>query len=87
VAGNPMMDADHFANWIAAVRSRKAGDLYAEIEEGHLSSTMAHLANIAYTTGRTLDFDPQSERFKADEEANKLLTRDYRKPYVVPNEV
>jgi hypothetical protein len=87
VAGNPMMDADHFANWIGAVRSRKAGDLYAEIEEGHLSSTMAHLANIAYTTGRTLDFDPQSERFKADEEANKLLTRDYRKPYVVPNEV
>jgi predicted dehydrogenase len=87
VAGNPMMDTDHFANWIAAIRSRKPGDLYAEIEEGHLSSTMAHLANIAYTTGRTLDFDPAGERFRGDAEADKLLTRDYRKPYVVPDQV
>jgi predicted dehydrogenase len=87
VPGNPMMDTDHFANWIAAIRSRKANELFAEIEEGHFSSTMAHLANIAYTTGRTLDFDPVRERFQADEEANKLLTRDYRKPYVVPDQV
>ena len=49
-----MMDADHFRNWIAAMRSRKPGDLLAEIEEGHRSSALAHLANIAYRTGRTL---------------------------------
>jgi len=87
VPGNPMMDTDHFANWIAAVRSRKPGDLYAEIEEGHLSSTLCHLANIAYRTGHTLTFDPKSERFPGDDEANKLLTRPYRKPYVVPASV
>lgn len=87
VAGNPMMDLDHVANWIAAVRSRKPGDLYAEIEEGHLSSTLCHLANVAYRTGRTLTFDPKAERFSGDEAANALLTRPYRAPYVVPSQV
>lgn len=87
VAGNPMMDLDHVANWIAAVRSRKPGDLYAEIEEGHLSSTLCHLANVAYRTGRTLTFDPKAERFSGDEAANALLTRPYREPYVVPSQV
>jgi len=48
---------------------------------------MAHLANIAYRTGRTLNFDPQTERFHSDDEANRLLTRPYRQPYVVPEKV
>ncbi len=87
VPGNPMMDTDHFKNWIDAIRSRKPGDLYAEIEEGHLSSTLCHLANVAFRTGRTLTFDPKAERFPGDDEANKLLTRPYRKPYVVPEAV
>jgi predicted dehydrogenase len=87
VEGAPMMDLDQFQNWIAAVRSRKAGDLTAEIEEGHLSSTLPHLANIAYRTGRTLRFDPKAERFLGDEQANQLLTRPYRAPYVVPQQV
>jgi len=87
VPGNPMMDADHFRNWIKAVRSRKPGDLFAEIEEGHRSSTLAHLANIAYATGRTLEFDPQAERFVNAPDADKLLTRPYRSPYVVPDQV
>ena len=38
VPGNPMMDTDHFRNWVSAMRSRKPSDLYAEIEEGHLSA-------------------------------------------------
>ena len=87
VAGEPMMDLDHFQNWIAAVRSRKPTDLCAEIAEGHLSSTLCHLANIAYETDRTLQFDPQTERFGNDDQANRLLTRDYRPPYVMPAEV
>ena len=87
VDGAPMMDLDQFQNWIAAVRSRKPGDLTAEIEEGHLSSSLAHLANIAYRTGRTLRFDPKAERFQDDDEANRLLTRPYRAPYVVPQAV
>jgi len=47
----------------------------------------AALANIAYRTGRMLRFDPQKERFIGDEEANRLLTRNYRAPFVVPEKV
>jgi hypothetical protein len=61
--------------------------LYAEIEEGHRSSALAHLANAAYRTGRTLTFDTKAERFVGDPEADKLLTRPYRSPYVVPEQV
>lgn len=87
VPGSPMMDADHFRNWLRAVRSRNPKDLNAEIEEGHYSSALCHLANIAYRTGRTLTFDPQRERFANDPEADKLLTRPYRPPFVVPEQV
>ncbi len=87
VPGAPMMDADHFRNWIQAMRSRRREDLLAEIEEGHLSSAMAHLANASYRTGRTLKFDPKAEQFIGDPEADKQLTRPYRAPYVVPNQV
>jgi predicted dehydrogenase len=83
----PMMDLHQFQNWIKAVRSRSAADLYSDIEEGHKSAALCHLANIAYTTGRTLHFNPAEERFVNDPEADKLLTRDYRAPYVVPSEV
>ncbi|NUQ63113.1 MAG: Gfo/Idh/MocA family oxidoreductase [Pirellulales bacterium] len=87
VPGAPMMDLDQFQNWIRAVRSRNFADLYSDIEEGHKSAALCHLANIAYTAGRTLQFDPVKERFVGDPEADKLLTRDYRAPYVVPSEV
>jgi hypothetical protein len=43
---------------------------------------MCHLANISYRTGRKLTLTP-GPKFANDAEANKLLTRDYRKPYVV----
>ena len=54
-----------------------------------------HLVNAAhlkledskYRLGRKLTFDAQAEKFVDDEEANKLLTRCYRKPYVVPESV
>ncbi len=84
---NPMADLPHFQNFVKAVRGRKQADLNAEIEEGHKSAVMCHLANIAYRLGRTLDFDPAQERFLRDAEADKLLTRDYRKPFVVPEKV
>jgi predicted dehydrogenase len=43
--------ADHFANFLAAVRSRKHTDLNADILEGHLSSALCHLGNISYRLG------------------------------------
>jgi len=82
-----MMNLDQFQNWVAAIRSRKQSALNAEIMEGHYSSALAHLANIAYETERTLHFDPKTEKFINDAEANQLLTREYRAPYLLPKEI
>jgi predicted dehydrogenase len=87
VGAGDIANLPHFENFIKAVRSRKRTDLTAEAQELHLSSALPHLANIAYRTGRTLRFDPKTERFIGDDEANRLLTRDYRPPYVVPEKV
>jgi predicted dehydrogenase len=78
---------DHYGNFIDAVRSRKTEDLNANPLEGHLSSSLCHMANIAYRTKKTLEFDPKTEKFLGDSEANALATRNYRKPYVVPDKV
>jgi hypothetical protein len=121
----------HFANFIAAVRSRKHTDLHADILEGHLSSALCHTGNISYRLGKTqspeenrdavksnkdlaealgrmeehlaanqvdltktpatlgavLRMDPQTERFIDNAEADQMLTRDYREPFVVPKKV
>jgi len=77
----------NWANFIQAVRSRKVEDLNADIEEGHLSSVLVHLANISYRLGRTIDFDPARERIVGDEEASRMMSRAYRAPFVVPAKV
>ncbi|MCL5745501.1 MAG: Gfo/Idh/MocA family oxidoreductase [Acidobacteria bacterium] len=78
---------DHFANFIDAVRSRKRSDLHAEIEEGALSTNLVHLANISYRLGRTLHLDPKTQICIGDPEANRMYTRSYRAPFVVPAKV
>jgi len=78
---------DHYANFIEAVRERKPAMLNAPVEEGHLSAALCHLGNIAYRTRKTLEFDPKAERFVGDGQANAMLTRNYRPPYVVPDDV
>ena len=124
---------DHFDNFVRAVRSRRTGDLNADILGGHLSAGLCHLGNISYLLGREastkevlaqiasrevhddfrdtfertrkhladngvdiakslltlgpwLTFDPDKELFAANAEADALLTRHYRKPFVVPAE-
>lgn len=77
----------HFANFIEAVRKQDKSILNAPIETGHLSSGLAHLGNIAYRTGRVLEFDPKAEKFVNDPEADKHLTRDYREGFEVPQNV
>jgi predicted dehydrogenase len=74
----------HVANFIDCVRSRKTADLKASLEDGHLSSTLCHLGNISYRVGRSVRFDGAKERFVGDEEADKLLGRTYRAPFVLP---
>jgi predicted dehydrogenase len=123
---------EHFANFIAAVRSRKMTDLNAEILEGHRSAILCHLANISYrlgadvpfsqkpkglgdnehvlasvksiedqlqgalgmdlgkytyTLGAKLQFCPKAEKFVGNTDADKLLSRAYRAPFVVPEKV
>jgi predicted dehydrogenase len=78
---------DHYANFLKAVRSRNTADQHGPVETAHLSSALAHLGNIAFRMGRVLHFDPKTEKFVGDPEADKLLTREYRPPYVVPDEV
>ena len=78
---------EHWANFIGAVRSRKRGDLNAEIEEGALSCNLMHLANISYRVGRTLHWDAAKMQCIGDDEANKMLTRVYREPFVVSKHV
>jgi predicted dehydrogenase len=75
---------DHFANFITAVRSRNRGELNAEIEEGAVSTTLVHLANISYKVGRTIHFDAASYSCTGDKEATAMFRREYRKPFVVP---
>lgn len=83
--GDPFPDTPHIANFLKAVRSRKESDLAAPVLEGHLSAALCHLGNIAYRVGRPLTFDPKTERCVGDPEANRLLGRAYRKPFVLPS--
>ena len=80
-------DGNNWANFIEAVRSRKQSDLNAPIEEGYMSTVLVHLANISYRVGRTIHFDSKTMTCTGDPEANKLLSRAYRKPFVVPEKV
>jgi hypothetical protein len=124
---------DHFANFIKAVRSRKRQDQNAEVEEGHISTAVVHVANISQrlgkpaspreiqqalealkvnenvvetfaeirqhltdngvdiektplTLGPWIGIDSDNEKFIDNPAADALLTRDYRKPFVVPAE-
>jgi hypothetical protein len=79
--------APHFKNFIDAVRSRKMGDLNADIEEGQRSTSYCHLANIAYRMKRQLQFDGNTETFVNDQQADGYLSRRYRAPFVVPDKV
>ncbi|GAC1466495.1 MAG: Gfo/Idh/MocA family oxidoreductase [Isosphaeraceae bacterium] len=78
---------DHFANFIQCVKARDPGRLHADIEQGHLSSAYCHLGNIAYRLGRKLHINPSSESFVNDADADAMLTREYRAPFIVPSKI
>lgn len=84
VERDPNDSTRHFDNFIKAVRSRKPEDIQGNAVQGHISATHCHLANIAYRLGRELKFDPATETFVGDAEANALLTRAYRPGFEVP---
>jgi predicted dehydrogenase len=74
----------HIDNFLKAVRSRKVSDLNADVEEGHYSAALCHMANISMRVGRRLRFDTKQERFIDDTGANKFLTKKYRKGFELP---
>jgi predicted dehydrogenase len=76
---------NHFANFVDAIRSGKNEDLHCDILDGYMSAALPALANISYRLDRHLVFDGAKEKFIRDPEADLMLTREYRKPYVVPN--
>jgi predicted dehydrogenase len=69
----------HVKNFIECVRSRKQP--VADAETGHRSTIVAHLGNIAYRTGRKLQWDARKEVIVDDADASKLLSRKARKPW------
>jgi len=79
-------DKEHQDNFIDCIRMRNKP--IADVEIGHQSVLLCHLANISYRVGnQKLEFDPQTESFRNSDEANKYLKRQYRQPWVVPDEV
>jgi predicted dehydrogenase len=121
---------DHFRNFIDTAKGGKREDQRADVQEGHLSASLCHLANMSYRlgekqgfskkdpfgtyddgnesfermcahlkaegvdldkvqlqVGRTLTVDPKTETIVGDAKASEMLTREYRKPYVVPEQV
>ena len=70
-------DSDnHYSSFVECMRTRRRPN--ADIEEGHLSTALCHLGNIATRTGRTLRFDPERESILDDAQATGHLTRQYR---------
>jgi predicted dehydrogenase len=72
----------HMQNWLDCIRSRNLP--VADVEIGHRSISVCHLANIARAVGRPLRWDPTHEHFIDDEEANRYLTRPRRKGFELP---
>lgn len=75
------LDEQHVRNFLDCVKSRQRPN--ADVEEGHLSAVMCHLGNLSTRLGRSLTWDPVKERITNDDEANKLLTVSYRKPWTL----
>jgi predicted dehydrogenase len=72
---------EHHGNWLECVRSRREPIAPAEIAHRSCSTCLLH--HIAMKTRRRLFWDPIKERFKNDDEANAMLSRPQRWPYVI----
>jgi len=72
----------HMRNFLQAIDTR--GRPVSDIEEGYISTASCILANNALKLGRTLAWDPKTRTVVGDSEANELLRRPYRAPWVHP---
>ena len=82
-----METLNHYGNFLDAVRTGSREKLTCDVDEARKTSALCHLAAISHRLKREIRFDPKSEKAIGDEEASRLLTRQYRKPFVVPDKV
>jgi predicted dehydrogenase len=71
----------HVRNFLDCVKSRQRPA--AEVEDGHQTATVCHLGNIATRLGRSLKWDAEKESFIGDDQANRFLSRPYRRPWTL----
>lgn len=74
---------EHMTDFLNAVRTRDTATK-CPAETAHLSCALVHLGEIAYRTGRQLEFDADRGQFIDSDDANALLTKEYRGPYGLP---
>jgi len=72
---------DHHGNWLQCIRSRQA--TICTVEIAHRACTACLLSHIAMKLPRRLHWDSIRERFRNDDEANRLLARAQRWPYQI----
>ncbi len=79
-------DPEHKEDFFQSIRTRKLPN--ADVEKGHHSALLIHYANISYRLGgQKLVIDPKTEHIADNPEAMKLFKREYRKPWVIEEEV
>ncbi len=76
------LSVPHIRNFLDCVKSRKRPA--ADVEIGHRATVVPHLGNVALKAGRRIHWDARREQIIGDKDAERFLTRDYRKPYVLP---
>jgi len=79
---DPSSQIAHVQNFLDCVRSREKP--VADVEIGFKTITACHLGVIAYKVKREIHWDAQQERIIGDEEAQKLTSKEYRAPWVLP---
>lgn len=72
----------HEGNFLECIKTRQKPN--SDVEIGRLSTMLCHLGNISYKLHRPVEFDAKSETFPNDKDANRLLTKQYRQPYALP---
>lgn len=72
---------NHDQDFLDAIKTRKPP--ICDVEVGHRTATVCNIGNIAYQLGRTLEWNPEKEKFNKDGEANKLLKRKMKKDFRV----
>jgi predicted dehydrogenase len=73
---------DHYQNFLDCIRSRAL--TIAPCEVAHRSASAGHLGVIAIEVGHKIKWDPATETIIGDPEAERLLSRSYRKPWQLP---